>query len=929
MAVAASLPASATVQDAPLRSPENQVFQFATAATFDFGGGTSRTASAYLWIPPACQRVRGIVVAGRNVPEHWLVGHPAIRSACSDSGLAILWCCPTFYLGAVNDGRRHGEFLQQLLAELADRSGYEELARVPWLPLGESYHLGMVKQLVNAWPERCLAAIQVKGGYLDLQSTGVPVLSAIGTCDEWDQEKKDLLNQWKDVSFYEKHRRRRTDKPEWPGSLLIEGGSGHFECTEPMAELIARYIRAAAGARLARDGGDALRPVSLDDGYVAGLPVPGAARQAPLRYRDCPPALRSLPWYFTEELAQAAGQLADINWAAETQVPVFADAEGRPVPFAHRGITLPVPFQTGDDGMTFQLGAGFLDKIPATFMHAGTALGHAPGNPTVEWICGPVAPLGANRFRIALDRTWPDSPIFLRVWHPGDRTYRPSVQPGGLHLNPNRSGRPQKITFDPPADQPSGAGEITLHAVSDEGLPVQFFVRAGPAEVHGDRLVFTAIPPRSKMPLAVTVVAWQWGRSVEPQVQTAELVERTFFLNGPRASDAGGAGSASNSATAAVDGFNYVVGTQTFGPAYQFTGETRLAETAKRIRELGSTVIKFDLSQRYAGARGNVPATNAAIRSLTDLARDEPSHRQVLDLPFAFYVLWAHPFGYSPELWRKGLAREDAEREYREIYDLAVHLLTTYSGSGKTFFLGHWEGDGWLRGSVARENDAKVTPEAVRGLADWLNARQRAVDDAKRDTPHHDVRLWHYTEVNHVKLALEEDRPALVNRVLPKVAVDYVSYSSYDTQQDPALLKRALDYIESKLVPKPGIAGKRVFIGEYGFPAIRHTPEDQDRLSREVMRAGLEWGCPFVLYWELYNNEVGKDGRQQGFWMIDDQNRPQPVHRTHQAYYGALRWYVAEFITRHGRVPTDREFAGEALRTLQRIPAPAEKESGP
>ena len=925
MVAAASLPASADVQAVPLRSPENQVFQFATTATFDFGGGTSRTASAYLWIPPACQRVRGVLVAGRNVPEHWLVGHPAIRSACSDSDLAILWCCPTFYLGAVHDGRRHGEFLQQLLAALADQSGYDELARVPWLPLGESYHLGMVKQLVNAWPERCLAAIQIKGGYLDLQSTGVPVLTAIGTCDEWDQEKKDLLNQWKDVSFYEKHRRRRTDKPDWPGSLLIEGGSGHFECTEPMGLQIAQYIRAAVGARLARDGGDALRLVNLDDGYVAGLPVPGAERQAPVRYCDCPPALRSLPWYFTEELAQAASQLADINWAAETQVPVFADAEGRPVPFTHRGITLPVPFQTGEDGMSFQLGATFLDKLPATFKHAGTALGHAPGSPSIEWICGPVAPLGANRFRIALDRTWPDSPIFLRVWHPGDRTYRPSVQPGGLHLNPNRNGRAQQIIFDPPADQPIGAKDLLLHAVSDAGLPVQFFVRSGPAEVQGNRLVFTAIPPRSKLPLAVTVVAWQWGRSVEPQIQTAERVERTFFLRGPGApADSGRAGSSSTGATAAVDAFNYVVGTQTFGPAYQFTGETRLVETAERIRALGSTVIKFELSKRYADGHGNVPAPNAAIRSLTDLARDEPSHRQVLDMPFARYVLWAHPFGYRPELWRQGLAKEDAEQEYRELRDLAVHLLTTYSGSGKTFFLGHWEGDGWLRRNVAPFHDPEVTPEAVQGMADWLTVRQRAVDDAKRDTPHRDVQLWHYTEVNHVKLALEEDRPALVNRVLPKVAVDYVSYSSYDTQQDPALLRRALDYIESKLAPRPELPGKRVFIGEYGFPASRHTPEEQDRRSRAVMRVGLEWGCPFVLYWELYNNEVGPDGRHQGFWLVDDQNRTQPVYHTHQAFYAASRRYVAAFHARTGRVPTDPEFAAAAVRMLDGLPAVVE-----
>ena len=56
-----------------------------------------------------------------------------------------------------------------------------------------------------------------------------------------------------------------------------------------------------------------------------------------------------------------------------------------------------------------------------------------------------------------------------------------------------------------------------------------------------------------------------------------------------------------------------------------------------------------------------------------------------------------------------------------------------------------------------------------------------------------------------------------------------------------------------------------------------NKPQEPDNLSRRVMRAGLEWGCPFVLYWEMYNNEV-RDGRQRGFWLIDNEGRKQPVY---------------------------------------------------
>ena len=282
-----------------------------------------------------------------------------------------------------------------------------------------------------------------------------------------------------------------------------------------------------------------------------------------------------------------------------------------------------------------------------------------------------------------------------------------------------------------------------------------------------------------------------------------------------------------------ADDFNYVIGTQTFDADYQFTSETRLVETAEAIRKMGASVIKFGLMPDYApgdGAnskrQGNIPARNPNIHSLTELARDEPSHRRVLDMPFANYVLWMHTFSAGVDNWRNGFSETSRQKEYREVYDFVRYLLKTYSGTGKTFYLGHWEGDGLLRESVSRINDARVTPKAVRGMIDWLTVRQRAVDDAKRDTPHHGVQVWHYTEVNHVAIARDEGRPALVNLVLPHVPVDFVSYSAYDTCNSPRPenIKSALDYIESKLTPKPEIAGKRVFIGEYGYPVGSPKP---------------------------------------------------------------------------------------------------------
>jgi hypothetical protein len=43
-------------------------------------------------------------------------------------------------------------------------------------------------------------------------------------------------------------------------------------------------------------------------------------------------------------------------------------------------------------------------------------------------------------------------------------------------------------------------------------------------------LIFTPVPPRSRLPLTVTVGAWQWGRATDPAVQTAPVVEQQFRI---------------------------------------------------------------------------------------------------------------------------------------------------------------------------------------------------------------------------------------------------------------------------------------------------------------------------------------------------------------------------------------------------------------
>ena len=397
-----------------------------------------------------------------------------------------------------------------------------------------------------------------------------------------------------------------------------------------------------------------------------------------------------------------------------------------------------------------------------------------------------------------------------------------------------------------------------------------------------------------------------------------------------------------------AEAYNYILGTQTIGATYQFTGEDVLVETAQAILDMGSNLLKFTMGRDYQrmklkpskaaypetmqyllnqgsdarnaprikfpGASVEAPPENPSIQTLTDLAWLEPSYRRVFAMPFAYYVIWTYAF--TPGWWLKGFSAEDQDKEYREIYAFVAHLLKTYSGTGKTIFLGHWEGDWHLRPDLNTQTDAGVTPESIQGMIDWLNTRQRAIDDAKRHTPHHGVQIYHYTEVNLVSAVSMAGRPSVTNRVLPRTNVDYVSYSAYDSLDDiPNKIPRALDYIASKLPPKAGMTGKRVFIGEYGFAAHTYPEPERDRRSRQVMRIGLEWGCPFILCWQMYNNEFS-NGVENGYWLIDNHGVKQPLWHTHADFYREARRYVADCKRRMGRLPTEAVFRRYALGLL-------------
>ena len=371
------------------RAPVDEVFQFMQSGTQTWADGITTQATAYLWIPEHCRHLRGLIVMGNNVPEQMLAENSEIRQVASANNLGIVWSTPSFfYFKANNENQTVVSFLQKLLDGLAKTSGYDEVATVPWLPIGESFHLLMVDALVEAAPQRCIAGIWLKNAYIPPTNRTTPALVIYGTAQEWGQDKADIRTRWNDLSEYDRILAEKEKFPNWPLTLIVDGGSGHFDVSERLVHYVAHYIDAVSKARLPADRGGSLKPVNpvdlkpvdLKRGFLADLPVPGHAVYPITPFSRAPQDKRAVPWFIDIESAREAQSIAAINWKAMTQLSGFIDASGNPVPFNFNGISSLTPRMEAD-GVSFGLRSVPLDQIPANFVDAGEPLAKAPGEP--------------------------------------------------------------------------------------------------------------------------------------------------------------------------------------------------------------------------------------------------------------------------------------------------------------------------------------------------------------------------------------------------------------------------------------------------------------------------------------------------------------------------------------------------------------------
>jgi endo-1,4-beta-mannosidase len=121
----------------------------------------------------------------------------------------------------------------------------------------------------------------------------------------------------------------------------------------------------------------------------------------------------------------------------------------------------------------------------------------------------------------------------------------------------------------------------------------------------------------------------------------------------------------------------------------------------------------------------------------------------------------------------------------------------------------------------------------------------------------------------------------VVNAVLPHTRLDLVSYSAWDSAlehyQKPQVLREALDFIAANMADSNDFGNKNVYLGEFGIPENLYTLEQIQKAIPNSVQTALAWGCPYIVYWQLYCNEL-KDNKERppvrsndavrGFWLI-------------------------------------------------------------
>lgn len=510
----------------------NTIYQWETDLNSVPEKDASNKRRAFLWIPPKCQQLRGLIVSGHNALEEGLLEDSLFRAAMTELNFGELWVTPDFEPSGVFDASKGAQTsFMEAINELAEESGYEELKYVPVVYISHSAQASSPWNF-GAWnPEKALALISFHGDsprstYLccnhhnpdwgNRHIDGIPGLICIGS-DEWTEFR--VEDSFRFMKQY----------PNSVISLLCNAGRGHGDFSQEDLKYLIRFIQKAVQHRMpvTWDGKNqmVLKRIDRKNGWLAdrwhrnSLPAAGTSPFAGYGgNRD------SAYWYFDEEMARWTESIYERQRNKKKQYLTMMQ-NGRILKKEER-----LAFIT--DGKSFEINAKavFTDS---TYKRLSEA--HTIEPIRLKRYSGPVQIVNDTTFRINFYRPGVlhkrATNIGLFAFAESDYLYGHAVCHFSWKMEKQlKEGKKQSIVFPKVENVPCNAVCVKLKAKSNCNLPVQYYVRSGPAYIDKGTLYISEIPVKAKYPIKITVVAWQYGSMVDPKVQTAQAVEQSLYI---------------------------------------------------------------------------------------------------------------------------------------------------------------------------------------------------------------------------------------------------------------------------------------------------------------------------------------------------------------------------------------------------------------
>lgn len=312
---------------------------------------------------------------------------------------------------------------------------------------------------------------------------------------------------------------------------------------------------------------------------------------------------------------------------------------------------------------------------------------------------------------------------------------------------------------------------------------------------------------------------------------------------------------------------------------YHLTDKPFLVEGAEAIHRLGMNVAKFWLSEDNLPGYGYNSDWSSALKfgRLVDVLKHS-DYRKALEVPFHTVFLEVFPLVGNKQTFFSG--ENSFADEEEQFHEVTSYLLGTYADRDINFVLQHWEGDWMLRreeGGTWGQVAASEVDRRCDAFIRWLSAHQRGVEKARNEAGESKCKVYHAAEVNRVWDGTK-GLPTLTNRVLPHVALDLVSWSSYDGMNDVVSTWQGIELIRNHMRPSPVFGKNAVYIGEIGKPENEAKEADIIEWWDRAMGVFLAMDIPWIVHWELYCNEP-KDGTKsdrrprkaeemRGFWFV-------------------------------------------------------------